>query len=245
MKLSGETRIAAPRAAVWAALMDPDVLARSIDGVERLERLDGDRFAGTMNAKVGPVRAKFSGEVEITEPRPPEHYVLVGEGKGGVAGFAKGRAAVDLAEIDGGDTLLSYQVDSQVGGKLAQLGARLIEGAAKGYAERFFATFKDIVEGGAGPGPAAATPAAVADPASDAASHPATRPAGEPVLDPLTNPASPAAATPVEPAPSSESTVGSVDAAEPFRAPGSGLGPKGWAFIVIAVAAGIVASQFV
>ncbi|MEE4348621.1 MAG: carbon monoxide dehydrogenase subunit G [Pacificimonas sp.] len=147
MKITGEQIIAAPREAVWSALMDPDVLARCIDGVESLERKEGDRFAGTMNAKVGPVRAKFTGEVAIEDQRPPEHYVLRGEGKGGVAGFAKGAATVDLAEETAETTLLTYTAESQVGGKLAQIGSRLVEGAAKGYAERFFSNFKDIVEG--------------------------------------------------------------------------------------------------
>ena len=149
MELTGESRIEAPRSAVWAALNDETVLARCIDGVESLTRIEGDdgvpRFDGKMNARVGPVRATFAGSVALTELDPPHRYVLVGEGKGGVAGFAKGQAEVVLDD-DGDATRLRYVVTSSVGGKLAQLGSRLIEGAAKGYAATFFERFKAIVE---------------------------------------------------------------------------------------------------
>ena len=156
MQLTGEVTIAAPRDRVWAALNNPDVLARCIEGVESLTRVagdGGDRFEGKMNAKVGPVRATFTGQVTLTDVVEPESYVLVGEGKGGVAGFAKGQAAVTLQAIGAAETLLRYDVTSSVGGKLAQLGARLIEGTAKGYATSFFARLKDELET---PAPAAA-----------------------------------------------------------------------------------------
>ena len=149
MDLQGEVSIAAPRDRVWAALNDPDVLARCIEGVESLSRVtgdDGERFEGKMNAKVGPVRATFTGHVTLADVVAPESYRLVGEGKGGVAGFAKGEAKVQLAETGPAETLLSYQVTSSVGGKLAQLGARLIEGTAKGMAESFFAKLKAEIE---------------------------------------------------------------------------------------------------
>jgi uncharacterized protein len=172
MQLHGETVINAARHQVWAALNDPDVLAKCIDGVETLERVGENRFEGVLNAKVGPVKARFSGGVELTEIDAPTRYVLVGEGKGGVAGFAKGSAEVMLSDAEGGGTLLRYDARSQVGGKLAQLGTRLVEGAAKGYAESFFAAFKGHVE--AGPAePAAphqATPTAAATP-SEAEIH--------------------------------------------------------------------------
>lgn len=149
VELTGESRIAASRTAVWAALNDEAVLARCIDGVESLVRTiaaDGaPRFDGRMLARVGPVRATFAGGVTLTELDPPRRYVLVGEGKGGVAGFAKGQAEVVLDEDDGA-TRLRYTVTSSVGGKLAQLGSRLVEGAAKGYAATFFERFKAIVE---------------------------------------------------------------------------------------------------
>jgi hypothetical protein len=163
MELKGEARIEAPRETVWLALNDPAVLARAIDGVESLEPDGPNRFRGALDARVGPVRAKFSGTVELTEIDPPNRYVLVGEGKGGVAGFAKGQAVVVLADTADGATLLSYVATSQVGGKLAQLGARLIEGAAKGYADGFFRNFKAIVEE---PAPVAAdAPIATSEPA--------------------------------------------------------------------------------
>ena len=156
MELQGETDIRATRETVWAALNDPAVLARCIEGVERLEADGENRFSGTLNAKVGPVKARFTGTVELTELDPPNRYVLVGEGKGGVAGFAKGSAEVRLADLPDGGTRLSYVARSQVGGKLAQLGTRLIEGAAKGYAEAFFSAFREQVEA---PAEATAAPA--------------------------------------------------------------------------------------
>lgn len=176
MQLNGEVEIGATRDRVWAALNDPAVLARCIDGVEALERVagpDGERFEGKMNARVGPVRASFAGHVALTDIVPPESYVLVGEGKGGVAGFAKGQAAVTLTEASPGVTKLAYAVTSSVGGKLAQLGARLIEGTAKAYAETFFTRLKDELENPqatdaqdapltAAPEPAFTAPAAIA-----------------------------------------------------------------------------------
>jgi uncharacterized protein len=164
MELTGQVTIAAPRQQVWTALNDPAVLARCIDGVESLTRVEadgGERFEGKMNAKVGPVRATFAGHVALTQVNAPESYVLVGEGKGGVAGFAKGEAAVTLTESAPGETLLGYQVNSSVGGKLAQLGARLIEGAAKGYADTFFTRLKAEIE------VPEATPEVVAEAAPD------------------------------------------------------------------------------
>lgn len=140
--------IAAPRDAVWRALNDPDVLSRCIEGVQTLTRTsgeDGERLEGKMNAKVGPVRATFSGFVRLTKVVEGESYTLVGEGKGGVAGFAKGEADVALTDEAGG-TGLSYTVRSSVGGKLAQLGGRLIEGTAKAYAESFFNSLKAELE---------------------------------------------------------------------------------------------------
>lgn len=171
MHLTGEVMIDAPRARVWGALNDPGTLARCIEGVERLERLAADtggieRFEGRMNAKVGPVRAVFAGQVALHDVVAPESYRLVGEGKGGVAGFAKGEARVALEAVGAEATLLKYAVDSSVGGKLAQLGARLIEGTARSYAESFFARLKAEVE----------LPDAVAEPAPPVAEPPSPVP---------------------------------------------------------------------
>lgn len=181
MELNGEVAIAAPRTRVWAALNDPEVLARCIEGVESLVRVIGDtgeRFEGKMNAKVGPVRATFTGQVTLTDVVAPERYLLIGEGKGGVAGFAKGEAAVMLIETGPDATRLNYVVKSSVGGKLAQLGARLIEGTAKSYAESFFRRLKAELE--------TAAPAEIAPLApQDAAASPPPAGPDTPGLSPL------------------------------------------------------------
>jgi len=150
MELQGESLIAAPRSRVWAALNDPAVLQRCIDGVESLEKVFENRFEGKLNAKVGPVRATFTGGVTLENLDPPNSYTIVGEGKGGVAGFAKGSADVHLSDeaLEDGSTgtRLAYVARTTVGGKLAQLGTRLIEGTARSYAETFFARLKAEVE---------------------------------------------------------------------------------------------------
>lgn len=147
MEMSGEYRIEAPREKVWAALNDPEILKQSIPGCEEIEQTSDTSFEAQVTAKVGPVKAKFSGAVELTDIDAPNGYRISGEGKGGAAGFAKGGANVRLEE-DGDGTLLKYDVDAQVGGKLAQLGARLIDGTAKKMASQFFENFAEAVEGG-------------------------------------------------------------------------------------------------
>jgi carbon monoxide dehydrogenase subunit G len=145
MTMTGEIQLAAPREAVWARLNDPVVLKACIPGCEELERTDDDQgFRAVAKMKVGPVSARFKGKVTLGDLDPPNGYRISGEGEGGVAGFAKGNAKVDLVEKDGG-TLLSYHVEAQIGGKLAQLGQRLINGTAKKLADEFFANFaKDL-----------------------------------------------------------------------------------------------------
>jgi hypothetical protein len=150
---------------VWDALHDPDVLKECIRGCERLEKVDDRRMTATVQAKVGPVKATFDGDVEITESDEPERYVLEGEGKGGVAGFAKGSAEIHLAE-EGRDTILTYHAKAKVGGKLAQLGSRLIDTTAKKYASDFFSILSDRLSvaavtpapAGTAPPPAVETP---------------------------------------------------------------------------------------
>lgn len=146
MQMSGEYRIEAPREAVWTALNNPEVLKQCIPGCEELEKTSDTEFSAKVKAKVGPVSAKFAGSVTLSDFKPPESYKISGEGNGGAAGFAKGGATVTLAE-DGGATLLGYEVDGQVGGKLAQVGARLIDGTAKKMADDFFGKFAELVGG--------------------------------------------------------------------------------------------------
>jgi carbon monoxide dehydrogenase subunit G len=157
MELTGEQMIAAPPLRVWAALNDPDVLRQSIDGCESFERTSDDRFVARVVARIGPVKAGFGGEVALTDVDPPNGYTLVGEGTGAGAGFARGEARVRLTEV-GGATRLSYAVRADVGGKLAQIGSRLIDQAARRQAESFFARFAALV-GEGGPALAAPVPA--------------------------------------------------------------------------------------
>lgn len=145
MDMTGEYRIPAPREQVWAALNDPAILKASLPGCESLERVSDREFAATVAAKVGPVRAKFNGQVTLSDLNPPESYRISGEGKGGAAGFAKGGADVRLAEEGADATVLSYTAKADVGGKLAQLGSRLIDGTAKKMANEFFENFSQQV----------------------------------------------------------------------------------------------------
>lgn len=146
MDMSGQYRIAAPRQAVWAALNDPDVLRQCIPGCESVDKTSETEFTAKVAAKVGPVSAKFSGKVTLSDLDPPNGYTITGEGSGGAAGFGKGGATVRLTDEDGGTaTLLAYTAHAQVGGKLAQIGSRLIDGTARKMAEDFFARFADKV----------------------------------------------------------------------------------------------------
>ena len=147
MEQTGEYRIAAPRDEVWRALNDPEILKRCIDGCLAMERLDETSYQAKVKASVGPVRATFDTELSLEDLKPPESYRLRGNVKGGAAGFAKGDAFVELAD-DGGATLLRYQVNGNVGGKLAQIGSRLIDAAMRKLADDFFAAFGEAVAPG-------------------------------------------------------------------------------------------------
>ncbi|MGR3756577.1 MAG: CoxG family protein [Tranquillimonas sp.] len=146
MEMTGTRIIAADRETVWRHLNDAETLKACIPGCEELTGNADDGFEAVVKQKVGPVKATFKGAVTISDANPPESYHLSGEGKGGVAGFAKGGADVRLAEVPEG-TELSYDVKAQVGGKLAQLGSRLIDGFARKMADDFFDRFKARVEG--------------------------------------------------------------------------------------------------
>ena len=147
MTMNGEVQLNAPRAAVYAKLNDPEVLKVCIPGCEQLDKVSDTEFQAIATTKIGPVKAKWKGKVQLTDLDPPNGYKISGDGEGGIAGLAKGGAVVKLADKDGG-TLLTYNVEAQIGGKLAQLGQRLIAGAAKKMADDFFAKFAANVAAG-------------------------------------------------------------------------------------------------
>ncbi len=140
MEIKGEYQIASSRERVWAALNDPEVLKECIPGCESLEKISDTEFAAKVIATIGPVRAKFNTSLTLENVQPPESYTLVGSSKGGVAGFGRGSAHVQLDETDG-VTRLTYTADFKVGGKLAQVGSRLVLGATKKMAKEFFGNF--------------------------------------------------------------------------------------------------------
>src|SRR5579871_4200481 len=154
MDMTGEVRLPAPRETVWRALNDPEILKQSIPGCEEIQKLSDTEMTARVSAKVGPVSAKFAGKVTLSDLDPPNGYTISGEGQGGVAGFAKGGAHVHLKDDTGG-TMLSYEVHAQVGGKLAQIGSRLIDASARKMADDFFARFAAAV-GAAAPTPSGA-----------------------------------------------------------------------------------------
>ena len=168
MDMTGERRIAAPRETVWAALNDTEVLRTSIPGCDTLVREADNVLRATASIKIGPISAKFGGKVNLLDLDPPNSYRIDGEGQGGVAGFAKGGAKVTLV-ADGNATILKYEVTAQVGGKIAQLGARLIDATAKQMADAFFDRF--------------AAQVAIPEPAADAAEAPP-----RPPLPPIPSP---------------------------------------------------------
>ncbi len=175
MEMTGENRVPAPREVVWQALNDPEILKQSIPGCEEIEQTSPTEFTAKVTAKVGPVKARFGGKVTLSDLDPPSSYKISGEGQGGAAGFAKGGAEVRL-EPDGDHTILRYTVQAAVGGKLAQIGSRLIEGTARKMADDFFARFAEaVVARAAVSGAAAAASAAMETPPT----------AAEPVPSPI------------------------------------------------------------
>lgn len=209
MEMKGSYRIAAPREKVWAALNDPEVLRECIPGCESLQKVSDVEFEATVSQKVGPVSARFTGKVTLSDIKAPESYRISGEGSGGVAGFARGGANVRLLEVDGG-TQLEYEADATVGGKLAQLGSRLIDASAKKVADQFFGRFAEKL---GAPAEAAASP--LAAPAAAAATE---APAPEGGVDRI------------------EETIEDAEARLEVAA-GRGFlgGPVAWGFIALAV----------
>ena len=168
MTMTGEVTLPAGRPKVWALLNDPEVLKSSIPGCESLEKSGDTGFAAVVKTKIGPVSATFKGKVELSDIVPLVGYTIKGEGEGGVAGFAKGGAKVSLSDAPGG-TLLRYDVEATVGGKIAQLGSRLVDGVAKNMADKFFANFVAAATGGVAEVSAADSATSVSNPSEAAA----------------------------------------------------------------------------
>lgn len=147
MEMHASRVIAADRMTVWAALNDAEVLKACIPGCDELTGSPEEGFAATVTQKVGPVKATFRGEVTLSDIVPGESYTISGEGKGGVAGFAKGGAKVRLSDAETGGTVLTYDVSAKVGGKIAQLGSRLVDSFAQKMADQFFERFQNRLEG--------------------------------------------------------------------------------------------------
>jgi uncharacterized protein len=147
MVIEGEERIEAPLSKVWDALNDAEILKASIPGCESLEKKSDTELEAVVTLKIGPIKAKFNGEVRLENLNPPHSYTIIGEGKGGVAGFAKGGADVTLSEDGPEATILTYQAKADVGGKIAQLGSRLIASTSKKLSGQFFSEFNRQVSG--------------------------------------------------------------------------------------------------
>ncbi|KQU52019.1 carbon monoxide dehydrogenase [Bosea sp. Leaf344] len=148
MTMSGEVTLPASKDVVWAKLNDPEVLKACIPGCDQLNKDDETHFSAVVKVKLGPVKATFRGKVELVDLDPPNGYRIQGEGEGGIAGFAKGGAKVALSDAAEGQTVLRYDVEAQVGGKLMQLGSRLIDSVSKKLADEFFANFAKAVSAG-------------------------------------------------------------------------------------------------
>ena len=181
MEIAGEYRIAASKQTVWEGLNDPEILRASIPGCESIERHSDTSLSAVVKIKMGPVRATFRGKVTLSDLDPPNSYTISGEGEGGVAGFGRGSARVSLADAEGG-TLLTYAADAVIGGKLAQIGSRLVDSATRKLSKDFFEKFAKEVEAAALVTPSSPAPAEAPKPAAD----PAT--ASEPAA-PVTSPA--------------------------------------------------------
>ncbi|HWE72710.1 MAG TPA: carbon monoxide dehydrogenase subunit G [Stellaceae bacterium] len=207
MDMTGEYRIAAPRQKVWDALNDPEILKQAIPGCETITKHSDTEMSATVRAKVGPVSARFGGKVTISDRDPPNSYKIMGEGTGGPAGFAKGGATVMLTD-DGDGTKLAYTVEANVGGKLAQIGSRLIDATARQMAENFFSKFASIVASSAAAAAPAATPAA-----------PVAAPAAAPSATPVADAGAAAEAPPVAVAVTPPPPGGSVEAPPVSRTP--------------------------
>jgi carbon monoxide dehydrogenase subunit G len=193
MEMTGEFHIPAPRDRVWQALNDPEVLKRAIPGCREIEKISDTEFQAKVVAKVGPVSATFGGKVNLTDLDPPRAYTISGEGSGGVAGFARGSAKVNLDEDGAAATRLHYAVQANVGGKLAQIGSRLIDATSRKMAEDFFSRFVEAMA------PQGAAPDAAAAEAGTAPGEAGTAPGEAGAALPAAPEEQPAAPEPVAP----------------------------------------------
>ena len=191
MQMTGEQRIAAPRQKVWEALNDPAVLAQCIPGCQSLDRDGDNRFVAVAEVKIGPIGARFKGNVALSDIDAPNGYTITGSGSGGIAGSAKGGARVRLADAPGGGTVVAYEVEAEVGGRMAQLGGPIIDATARNLAGKFFQKFGEVVGGGVAPAPA------VAVSASDAGATPASAPASALASAPIAVTAAPGQPAPL------------------------------------------------
>lgn len=145
MKLTGEQAIPAARQRVWEALNDPTILKQCIKGCESITQTSDNSFSARILAKIGPVKARFNGQVTLSNLNPPQSYTISGQGEGGIAGFARGKSDISLSEVAADETVMFYNVDAQIGGKLAMLGSRLIDSTARSMAQEFFDRFVKLM----------------------------------------------------------------------------------------------------
>ncbi len=227
MKMNGEFRVPTDRESVWRALNDPEVLKECLPGCQEIEKTSDTEMSATLAIKVGPVKATFKGGVTFSDIDPPNGYTLSGQGQGGTAGFASGEAKVRLVEEDGA-TLLQYECDAKVGGKLAQIGSRLIDSTAKKLAKQFFDSLAEKLGGGE-------EPEAAAEPAQEAAAAAAAAPA-EPAPSPDPAPASPEPSAPPADAPAESAPAPDAGPALPPATQRKGLPTAAWAAAVVVVA---------
>ncbi len=178
MKMSGEFRVPTDRETVWRALNDPEVLKACLPGCQEIEKTSETEMTATLTIRVGPVKATFAGGVTFSDLDPPNGYTLTGQGQGGAAGFASGEARVRLVEDDGA-TVVQYECDAKVGGKLAQIGSRLIDSTAKKLAKQFFDSLATTLGGGEDAGEAPEAETGTAAPEPETAAAPAAPPAEE------------------------------------------------------------------
>ena len=228
MKMKGEFRVPTDRETVWRALNDTEVLKECLPGCQEIEKTSDTEMAATLVIKVGPVKATFKGGVTLSDLDPPNGYTISGQGQGGTAGFASGEARVRLVEEEGA-TVVQYDVDAKVGGKLAQIGSRLIDSTAKKLAKQFFDKLAEKLGGGE-------EEETAAEPAPEAAAPAEPAPAPDPTPAPDPAPASPEPAGAPADAPAESAPAADAGPALPPAVQRKGLPTAAWAAAVVVVA---------